>query len=225
MRLLRRDHPSTPAAREYATARVPSNRTPWRMANYCVVDLELSGLDAEHDEIISFGAVPVDLGRVVAGNALYGICQPTRPLPERSVLIHGIRMIDLVDAPPLDEAIQPLLAAMTGRILVCHVSWVERSFLQKAFARYGVRLREPVIDTFELGRLLTRMRREANTPRGLDDLARYLKMPVHRQHHALGDAMTTAQVFMALATHLDEFARESVGSLAHASQRAGYYLG
>jgi DNA polymerase-3 subunit epsilon len=216
--------PATPAARAYATSGAPRDRTPWRLADYAVVDLELSGLDAERDEIISFAAVPIDLGRVIAGGSLYGVCRPTQPLPERSVLVHGIRTVDLLDAPALDEAIQPLLAAMAGRILICHVAWVERSFLRKALAPQGVRLREPVLDTCQMGRLLAGLRGEASSPVALNELAGHLKLPVHRQHHALGDAMTTAQVFLSLATHLEEFGPESVGSLARAAQRASVPL-
>ena len=46
-------------------------RRPWRDARYCVVDLELTGLDPRADEIISFGAVPIDDGRVIAGRAAH----------------------------------------------------------------------------------------------------------------------------------------------------------
>ena len=202
------------------TRRSIAGRTPWRAADFCVVDLELSGLDPRDDEIISFAAVPVDAARVVAGDAVYGVCRPTRPLPEESMLIHGIRDVDLVEAPPIDEAMQPLIAAMTGRVLVAHVAWVERAFLRRAFARQGIRLREPIIDTYELGRLLSVLRGEDAAPRSLDELAERLDLPVHRPHHALGDALTTAQVFLALATHLDAFAPETVRSLARARQRA-----
>jgi len=44
-------------------------------------------------------------------------------------------------------------------------------------------------------------------------MARALGLPVHRPHHADGDALTTAQVFLALATHLDVLERQTVGSL------------
>ena len=215
--------PSTATARAYAHASVDRGSTPWRAASFCVVDLELSGLDPRVDEIISFAAVPVDAARVVAGDSLYGVVRPTRTLPEESILIHGIRDVDLVEAPPIDEALQPLLAAMTGRVLVAHVAWVERAFLRRAFARQGIRLREPIIDTFELGRLLSVRRGEDAAPRSLDELAQRLDLPVHRPHHALGDALTTAQVFLALATHLDAVAPETVRTLARAHQRARSY--
>ena len=212
-------------AAKYARAAVAMGQTPWRSARFCVVDLELSGLDPRNDEIVSFAAVPIDSGRVTAGNALYGLCRPTRHLTEQSVLVHGIRTVDLAQASPIDEAIQPLIGAMTGRVMVAHVAWVERSFLRRAFERQGIRLREPILDTYELGQLLALERQESAAPRSLDELARSLNLPVQRQHHALGDALTTAQVFIALATHLDELTRESVQSLAHAKLRSRAHRG
>ena len=212
--------PSSPAGRSYARASLDGGRTPWRDARYCVVDLELSGLDPLSDEIISFAAVPIDSGRIIAGDAMYGLCRPTRPVPEQSILIHGLRTLDLEEAPPIDEAIQPLLGAMAGRVTVAHVAWVERSFLGRALSRQGIRLREPILDTYEMGRLLATTRHDSPPPLDLSDLAESLALPVHRPHHALGDALTTAQVFLALATHLDELSPETVKSLARARARA-----
>jgi DNA polymerase-3 subunit epsilon len=192
--------PATPAAAQYARSPLTGPKTPWQRARYCVVDLELSGLNPREHEIISFAAVPIDAGRLVVGGAVYGVCRPTQPLHEASI--------------------QPLLTAMTGRVIVAHVGWVEHAFLSRALRRQGVRFRGPILDTFELGRLLARQRREEHSRRTLDELAQYLRLPIYRRHHALGDALTTAQVFVALATHLDELASESVQSLAHAKERA-----
>jgi DNA polymerase-3 subunit epsilon len=217
--LLFRQSPVSAVAAQYARAGVGRRSTPWRHARYTVVDLELSGLDPRSDEIISFAAVPIESGRVIAGGAVYGLCRPTRPLGRESVLIHGIRTVDLDDAPPLDTAILPLIAAMTGRVLVAHAAWVEQSFLTPALRRQGVRLRRPVLDTQELARLLSLERRDPAVALPLGELAGSLGLPVHRPHHALGDALTTAQVFLALATHLEEFGRETLESLARAKER------
>ncbi len=215
--------PRSAIAAEYARAPLARGRIPWRQAHYCVVDLELSGLDPRTDEILSFAAVPIDAGRVVAGNAIYGVCRTTRPIPEESVLIHGIRTVDLADAPPLDEAIQPLIALMTGRVLVAHVSWIESSFLTPVLRRQGVRLRQPVLDTYELGQWWGRQRGQPLASTFLGELAGRLNLPVHRPHHALGDALTTAQVFIALATHLDRDRPQTVRSLAAAKRRVATY--
>jgi len=59
----------------------------------------------------------------------------------------------------------------------------------------------------------------------LGELASSQSLPIHRPHHALGDAITTAQVFIALVTHLDELSSETVQSLARAAQRSNGRLG
>jgi DNA polymerase-3 subunit epsilon len=48
----------------------------------------------------------------------------------------------------------------------------------------------------------------------LSHAARELGLPVHRPHHADGDALTTAQLFLALATRLNAREAQTVGSLA-----------
>src|SRR5579871_4119324 len=135
------------AARTYARAPLPSPRTLWREARYCVIDLELSGLDVRRHEIISFGALPVDEGRVRLDGAVHGLVRPTRPLAEEAIRVHGLRAADLADAPSLGEALDALLPALTGRVLIAHHAGVERAFLGAALRRFGARLREPVLDT------------------------------------------------------------------------------
>ncbi|MGA3214195.1 MAG: 3'-5' exonuclease [Acidimicrobiales bacterium] len=215
----RRRH-RAPAADSYVRARPPSRRTPWREARYSVVDLELTGLDPRTDEIISFGAVPIEAGLIGAGRTLYGLARPTRPLPESSVVIHGIRSLDLEKAPPLDEAMGPLLEAMAGRVLVAHSATVERAFLGAALRRQGARLREPILDTAVLGRLLLVDRGDPFPGHlSLGSLAGAMGLPAHHPHHALGDALTTAQVFLAIVSHLERRGPETVGSLARAAAR------
>jgi DNA polymerase-3 subunit epsilon len=99
-------------------------------------------------------------------------------------------------------------------VLVAHVASVEEAFLGAALRQHGLRLSNRIIDTAALASELQRRRRQPRTdPTDLSSLARGLGLPVHRPHHADGDALTTAQVFLALATHLDAFAPQTVGSL------------
>jgi DNA polymerase III epsilon subunit-like protein len=75
-------------------------------------------------------------------------------------------------------------------------------------------------DTEVLGRVW--LKGQANdTPRGvrLGRLAELLGQRPEAAHHALGDALTTAQAFVALATHLDREHPQTVGSLLRASER------
>ena len=219
MRIRRRAQLGAGAA-AYAHAQLPPARTLWRAASYCAVDLELSGLDPKRHEIIAFGAVPIEDGRVLLNGAVEGLVRPARAISEASIRVHGLRVVDLADAPPLQIALDPLLNAIAGRIPVVHVAAIERSFLRPALRRLGVRLRGPMIDTSILGALWLHERdRKGPGFTSLAELAAALGLPSHHPHDASGDALTTAQVFIALATHLDAHRAETVRSLAHAARR------
>jgi len=206
-------------ASAYRRARVAAGRTPWSAARYCAVDLELTGLDPRRDEIVSFGAIPIEDGRVQLSRAVNGRVRPSGPISEAAIRVHGMRSIDLAGAPPLDVAIDPLLAVMAGRVPVVHVAAIERGFLRPALRRQGLRLGRPMIDTSVLGVLWLHGRGQPARRMSLTDLAEALGLPVHRPHDALGDALTTAQAFIALATHLDARRPETVRSLTAAGRR------
>jgi DNA polymerase-3 subunit epsilon len=204
----------------YAHAPLPRGRTPWRQGGWCALDFELTGLDPRRDEIISFGAIPIDQGRIQLGHAVSGLIRPVRELDEASIRVHGIRAADLAQAPRLAEAMSGLLPALAGRGLVVHTAAVERGFLGRALAALGGRLRGPIVDTEVLGRLWLHERDgELRRRIPLGELAAALGLPAERPHHALGDALTTAQVFIALASHLEARHPETVGSLARAGDR------
>jgi DNA polymerase-3 subunit epsilon len=184
-----------------------------------VVDLETTGLDPRRDEIISFAAIPIDDGRVMVGDARSAMVRPRRMPGAETIRIHGLRPADLADARPLPELLDAILEVLTGRVLVAHVAWVERGFLSAALRSVGARLTEPVLDTEALARHA--LGPDQGTPeRGLSlsAAARKLGLPVHSPHHAEGDALTTAQLFLALATRLDRIESQTVGSLARISE-------
>lgn len=215
-----RRHVRGPAENEYATAPLPSGRTPWRQARWCALDFELTGLDRRHDEIISFGAIPIESGRIRLRNAVSSLVQPTRELSESSIRIHGLRTDDLARAPTLEEAFDQLLHALAGRVLIAHSALVETTFLRRALAKHGLKLRGPVVDTEVLGRVLLFDRdHRLRTHLPLSELAQALGLPADRPHVAVGDALTTAQVFLSLASHLDAAHPETVGTLTTAEKR------
>jgi DNA polymerase III subunit epsilon len=195
--------------------------TSWRAARFLAVDVETTGLDARRDEMISFAAVPVEGGRVVAAAAVRGLVRPATPPPASSVEIHGLRTADLAAAPLAPEALAPLVSALAGRVPVAHAAWVERAFLQPHLRALGARLSRRIVDTALLWRLLCIERGESDPGLcGLAEVASALGLPAHRPHEAEGDALTTAQAFLALATHLAAHGHGTVQALAG----AGRYL-
>lgn len=83
---------------------------------------------------------------------------------------------------------------------MAHAAWVEQAFLRRAFRANRKALRCAVIDTAAMARaagLAERSRAEPNLG-GLAGGCGCVVSP----HHALGDAITAAEVFLALATRL-----------------------
>lgn len=175
---------------------------PWREAEYCVVDLETTGLDLRSDVIISVGSVLVRRGRLVWSTRDYQPVRPGRPISESAMTVHGLRAQDLAEAPTIEEVADRLRQRLEGRVLVAHAAWVEQSFLGRAVPGWR-RARPVVVDTAAL------MRATGAAPSGtghepdLEDSAVGLGLCVHTPHHALGDALTTAEIFLAMASRLE----------------------
>jgi DNA polymerase-3 subunit epsilon len=200
---------------------MPAADTPWREAALCAIDLELTGLN-EDDEIIAFATVPITGGRAQLGQARYRLVRPNRMPGAETVVVHGLHSGQLAGAPPLASVLEELLDAITGRALVAHVASIERRFLARALAQVGAELRNPIIDTEELAAtLFERQGQSRERLIALTDLAGDLGLPVHRPHEADGDALTTAQVFLALASRLGAIEPQTIGSLEQTGGRPG----
>jgi DNA polymerase III subunit epsilon len=208
------------AAATFAAEPRPSDGAPWREAGWCAVDLEMTGLDPRTDQIMAIGAVPIDEGRIQLGAGMYTLVRASKRSQVGAVLVHKLRLADVVDAPSLDDALDLLLSALAGRVPVFHTAAIEKAFLGRQFARRHVRLPAPA-DTEALGcRWLTH--RDGAAPVhgiSLGGLARVLGQPAETPHHALGDALTTAKLFISLASLLDTVSPQTVGSLTDGGDR------
>lgn len=212
---------ASPAASVYQRTPPPARTAPWREARFCVIDLELTGLDPALDSIVSFAALQIADGRLRLSDLRYQLIRPARMPDAETIRIHGLRHSDLVEAPTLSDVLDGLLEALTGNALVAHVAAVEKGFLDAALQAHGLRLLNPVIDTAGLAAELLRRRGVSGPDQAdLSSLARSLGLPIHRPHHADGDALTTGQVFLALASHLDALEPQTVGSLERYATRA-----
>ena len=192
---------------------------PWREAEFAVIDLETTGLDLRRDEIVSYGGVLVQAGRVIAGSAVYGLVKPRGPVSRAAVEVHALRPEELDDAPDLAACATALAELMSGRVLVAHAAWVERAFIGRALGEIGLRLAGPVVDTAALAREAMVVSDRLEGEPALEALAVTVGMPVHTPHHALGDALTTATVFLALTSRLERREPQTVRTLAAVSSR------
>ena len=202
-----------PRLASFYQAGTVSADTPLEQAPLLALDVETTGLDSGRDSIVSLGLVPFDLRRIRCGEARYWVVKPACELSSQSVTFHHITHSDIQSAPDLETVLGELLTAMAGKIMVVHYRPIERGFLDQALRRLlGEGLHFPVIDTMQLeARLHPRQRqpgwlrqllgKQSVSIRLADSRLRY-GLPLYQAHHALTDALATAELLQAqAATH------------------------
>ena len=173
----------------------------WRSIDYCAIDVETTGLNLKDDEIISIGAARIHMGRIKVENNFYREVRPRRLPSIPSVQIHGLRGIDLESVDPIKSVIPDLVAQVGDRVFIAHAAWIEYAFLKRHLR--GLNFSKQMIDTAALARALGYCAGVDGREPSLESLARRIHLPVYAPHNALGDALTTAVVFLALATELE----------------------
>ena len=199
-----------PRLQAFYQAGVVSAETLLEQVPLMALDVETTGLDASQHAIVSLGLVPCSLRRIRCGDALYWVVKPACELSSQSVTFHHITHSDIRNAPRLGQILDELLTAMAGKVMVVHYRNIERSFLDKAVREHlGEGLQFPVIDTMQLEARLHRqpswwerlLRREPVSIRLADSRLRY-NLPPYSAHHALTDALATAELLQAqVASH------------------------
>jgi DNA polymerase III subunit epsilon len=199
------------------TAGADGRRLPpdWREAEYCAIDVETTGLDLRQDSVVSVGSVPIRDGRVIYREHYYSLIRPAGPVSVAAMRVHYLRPADLARAPAAAEVAQQVADRLAGRIVVAHAAWIERAFLTRLLRQAGARFAARVIDTAALARALGYAE---GAPDGrepsLELLARKLSLPVYTPHHALGDAVTTAAVFLAMAARAGQSGQAGRGPVS-----------
>lgn len=190
--------------RDFYVAPPPPDGTDWRAVEFVALDFEATGSDPSADEIVSAGWVVVRGGAIQLATARHRLARTAKPMPEHSAVVHAITDDEAAAGEPLKQVLAELLGDLTGRVLIAHYSQAELGFLDAACRRhFGGPLRIPVVDTLELAR--RRLEREGKAPvhgdLRLDALRARLGLPEHAMHDALGDAIATAELFLAQAEH------------------------
>ncbi|WP_163833818.1 3'-5' exonuclease [Spartinivicinus ruber] len=195
--------------RFYAAGMV-SGKTPINQVALVALDFETTGLDAEQDDVVSIGLVPFTLQRILCREAAEWIVKPVQPLAEESVVIHGITHSEISAAPDLQHILDQLLLALAGKVVVVHCRQIECDFFSRALLRrIGEGIQFPVIDTLELEKRALRARqgfvgRLLQQPLGsvrLADCRQRYSLPYYHPHHAMTDALATAELLLAQIAH------------------------
>ena len=184
----------------------------WRAVDFVALDVQATEADPRGDAVVSFAAVPVRAGRVDLREARCGKVTPDRPSSQGSVgIAPGLK--ERVD--DLDQTLEPLRVALDRRYLITWSAEVEAPFLDQMFGGGRIRWLRRTIDVHRLVSIADRLQGRGPRPEdyGLDALAGEFRLPVPQPCDPMDAALTTAQLFLILATKLAGLGHRDVGSL------------
>ncbi len=186
--------------------------TPLISLDALVLDTETTGLDPKHARVIQIGAVPVRAGEVILTEPLDVLINPEQPIPPKTIKIHGITDDDVKDAEIFSAAESALERIEKANVIVGHNVGFDLAILKSEYERAGRAWPEPrSLDTLLLARIASGILPDYS----LDTVANWLGIEIENRHTGLGDAIATAQIFVAMLPHL---APQGIRTLAEAEE-------
>ena len=153
--------------------------------NYCVLDLETTGLSPNYDSIIEIGIIKVKENKIV--DKYNSLINPGFLINEYITSITGITNEMLKGKPKIIDLKKEALNFIGNDVLVGHNISFDVSFLQKGF---NEELKNEYIDTLQFCRKLFK---ELSHHR-LTDMSNYLEIS-RNEHRSMSDCLCTKELY------------------------------
>jgi len=204
-----------PKLNRYIDAMTPALSQLYRDAPLMAVDLEMTGLDADNDQVISIGLVPIVDGQIPLNRAQHIMIAIDGSVGV-SATVHGIVDNQLHMAWSIEEALNWFLAQTQGHILVAHHAPLDIHFIQNKLQRcFGQSIPMVYIDTLAIERKRCLMHHQVLQEGSLRlgaSRARY-GLPVYAAHNALIDALSCAELLLAQVAAMGDVQRLSISEI------------
>jgi DNA polymerase-3 subunit epsilon len=173
-----------------------------RESRCVVVDVESSGLNISRDRLIAIGAVAVVKGRVLLDDSLEIVLQQAQVSAKDNILIHGIGGMAQQEGVPSADALLTFLEYLGKDPLIAfHVAFDE-SMISRALKTFlGLNFRHEWADLAYVAPAL--YPQFARSHRSLDDWMGIFQISNYARHNALADALSTAELLLALRQKLE----------------------
>ena len=170
-------------------------------SRYVVVDVETSGLNMRTDRLIAIGAVAVEAGSIRLADSMEIVLQQSRISDRENILIHGISGTAQAEGVPPAEALLSFLEFLGKSPLVAfHVAF-DKTMIDRALKTYlGLKFNHAWAD---LAYICPALYPElARSHRSLDNWMQRFQISNFARHSALADAVSTAELLLALRGQL-----------------------
>ena len=156
---------------------------------YCVLDLETTGISHITEKITEVGIVKIKNGEII--DEFECFVNPEKPIPEKVVEITHITDDMVKDAETIDKVIPKIIDFIGDTVLVAHNAGFDIGFLKYNFEKYGYKLENTYVDTLRLSKAVFPELKKYK----LGIIAEHLNIKVDVAHRALDDVKTLVQVF------------------------------
>jgi DNA polymerase III subunit epsilon len=159
--------------------------------NVVVFDFETTGFFPERgDQILSIGAVKLIKGQM--NETFYSLVHHNESLSPEIKRLTGLDESELQDAPALSEVLIRFYQFVQSDTLVAHHASHEKRFLQHAtWKAFKKTYKHRIVDTSFVFNIVTRDKSVVS----LDDYCALSGLEIRNRHHALEDAMMTAELW------------------------------
>ncbi|WP_035711282.1 3'-5' exonuclease [Salibacterium aidingense] len=184
---------------------------------FTVFDTETTGFAVSGgDRLIEIGAVQVK-GLQMTEHTFQTYVNPDRDIPREIMDLTGIRQTHVKDAPRSLEAVNRFYQFVEdnqSQGWIGHYLAFDLMVLKKELQRWQHTCQEPIgVDTLDIIGYLN----PSWDMRDLTHYARQFGANIYERHSALGDALTTASLFIELCYHLKYRNKQTLGDLLEAA--------
>jgi DNA polymerase III subunit epsilon len=177
----------------------------WQEQDFIVLDMETSGFDTKKDAILSIGYVWIRQGKIDLSSANYMEIKPDaereKYLKEKAFNsdIHHITPSMLTNALDINYALKKIFNEINNQIVVVHGAFIEKGFLSDYAKRHNLQNYMPAlwIDTQAIYNKILKDPL-SNQDLRLSTIRKKYNLPNYIAHHALCDAVATAELFIVL---------------------------
>lgn len=174
-------------------------------AEYCVFDIETTGLSPQSCKITEIGAVIVKKGEVI--DKFDTFTDPEVHIPENITKLTSITDEMVAGAPKNADAVREFLKFAGNRILVAHNASFDTSFIRKVAQDNQIEFTVPYMDTVALSRYANPELKNHK----LDTIAEYFNLGDFHHHRACDDAEMLGMILIKL---FDKIKNEGASNLA-----------
>ncbi|MCI8999409.1 MAG: PolC-type DNA polymerase III [Clostridia bacterium] len=165
---------------------------------YCVLDIETTGISFRTEKITELGAVKYRNGEIVEEFECF--VNPEKPIPEDVVAITHITDEMVKEAGTIEEVLPKFLEFIGDSVIVAHNADFDVGFIKYNAQLLGYKLENTYIDTLRLAKDLFPDYKKYK----LGIIAEKLGIKVEVAHRALDDVMTLVKVFQVMLDMLKQ---------------------